>query len=68
MYPNVYKHMENQAYSAEIIAANDGSYVAYIYHSKELIKEHKTNDVIEASIWLDDEMSRLNTNKGVWDE
>jgi hypothetical protein len=33
----------------------------------DTVREFETQDEQEANIWLDDEMARLTTGKGVWD-
>ena len=33
----------------------------------EIVKSHETTNYNEASIWVDDELSRFMTGKGVWD-
>jgi len=56
-----------------VIQQGNGRYMAVILrlnHDEpncDTIMEKDTSDENEANIWLDDEMSRLITGKGVWD-
>lgn len=60
-------------YDSNISEQKNGKFLAVILKVEhdnpnlDTIKEHETKDYNEAAIWVDDEMSRLLTGKGVWE-
>jgi hypothetical protein len=60
-------------YEGLLMRQKDGMFVAVILkltHDEpncDTVAEHVTYNEEEAHIWLDDEMSRLECGKGVWD-
>lgn len=63
-----------QLYQGLVLKQKDDKYFAVILKLTQdsepccdTVMEHETDDEGQANIWLDDEMSRLTTGKGVWD-
>lgn len=63
-----------QQYEGSISIQENGKYLAVILKvdvnkpNSDTIMEKETYNIDEASIWVDDELSRLITGKGVWNE
>lgn len=67
--------MKNKVeYEGSYTQQQDGKYLAVILKIEEnnpnsdTISEYIADDLATACIWVDDELKRLRTGKGVWDE
>jgi hypothetical protein len=60
-------------YESSIALQEDGKYLAVILQvsgqepNYDTVKEREADTLEEATIWVDDEITRLETGKGVWD-
>ena len=60
-------------YDGYVAKQSNGKFLAVIFKidknkpNNDTVAEHETTDEREAMIWLDDELSRISTGKGVWD-
>ena len=60
-------------YEGIVILTNDGKFQAAILKLTndepgcDTVMERECDSIEEANIWLDDEMSRLVNNKGIWE-
>lgn len=62
IYEGLLLKQKNDKYFAVILKLNIGAEPGC-----DTVMEFETADPDEATIWIDDEMSKLTTGKGVWD-